>query len=124
MQPSELVKAAMEKASIPSTRALAKELNVSQSSVSLWMNDERLPEFENAAALAELAGLPPTRTAASIRLNSPKNSRRVNALLKKIISNAAIVVLATMYTNGKCETLQVSTNHFLHNCGIVYKGGS
>lgn len=99
MRTPELIQAAMTRTQITSLRRLAKQLDVSHSIVSLWANDLRVPDFEHAAALAEMAGLPPAKTAAEVRLIATSNSK-IHALLKRI-ANAAIIILATnVYANS------------------------
>jgi transcriptional regulator with XRE-family HTH domain len=109
----DLVHAAMKRHEI-SMRKLADELGVSHTIVSRWASGERTPDFEHAAALAELAGLPAIRTAAEIRSHVPA-TRRVHALLRKIATAAVIFITVTYVTKATITTGPT----FLHKENIL-----
>ena len=92
MNASELTKTAMQKSGLDSTRKLGEALGVSHVTVTKWLHGVDCPTFENAAALATMAGLPPVSTAAEVRLNSSKDAARHRSLLKSMAALAASLV--------------------------------
>lgn len=91
MKIAELVAAAMERAEIASHRQLGDRIGVSHTSIGQWLKGERFPTFEAAAALASLAGMPVTTTAAAVRLETPEGKKH-RAILRKIASAAALLM--------------------------------
>lgn len=96
MNAQELVQKAMQRTGLDSARKLADALDVSNVAVSKWLNGTNCPTFEQAAVLAELAGLPPVPTAAEVRLHS-KDGERYRGLLRRIANIAAAVALTLSF---------------------------
>jgi transcriptional regulator with XRE-family HTH domain len=92
MNAHDLVERAMAKTGCSSTRQLGERLGVSHVAVGKWMRGESCPTFEQAAELAEAAGLPAIKTAAEVRLSSPDGARH-RAFLRRIAAAAAIVLV-------------------------------
>lgn len=92
MDAAQLVNLAMEKQGLTSLRKLGEALGVSHVSVTQWVNGTTCPTFEYAAELAIMAGLPPVKTAAEVRLGS-KDGARHKKLLKHMTSMAASITL-------------------------------
>ena len=104
-----------------SDRDLARRLDVSHTAIGQWRNGERHPTFEAAAKLAELAGLPITATAASVRLHTPEG-QKYRALLRRLSAAAAICLAVytaicpnvTSANGGQNAALHKSTLYTLH----------
>ena|SRR5579883_1063980 len=117
MTPAELVQAAMEKTATPSIRQLADQLGVDHSMITRWTKGERPIQFEDAAVLAEMAGLPPIQTAAELRLPHAKG-RKLSALLRRLSKVAAIsIAMAALphFANAKSVL-----NHNVDNYNFTY----
>lgn len=93
MNGSELVTKAMRAAGETSVRAFAKRLEVSHTAVQHWLEGTNVPTFEQAAEMAEIAGLPPVPTAALVRMAS-KDGAKHRALLRRLSQAAAIALCA------------------------------
>nr|WP_199043721.1 helix-turn-helix domain-containing protein [Dyella sp. ASV24] len=95
MDAAQLVSLAMKKTGHTTSRKLGEALGVSHVSVTQWINGTTCPTFEYAAELALMAGLPPVKTAAEVRMGS-KDGARHKALLRRMASLAAMVTLTVM----------------------------
>ena len=93
MDASELTKLAMDASKATSIRDFAKKAGVSHVAVIAWLDGTRTPTFEQAAALAEMAGLPAVPTAAKVRLESPEGVKH-RALLRRLATAAALAFVA------------------------------
>ena len=93
MNGSELVSRAMKATGETSVRAFAKRLEVSHTAVQHWLDGTNVPTFEQAAEMAELAGLAPVPTAAQVRLAS-KDGAKHRALLRRLSHAAAVALCA------------------------------
>lgn len=89
---TELIQRAMQRQQIASMRELGRALGVSHTIISRWSSGERAPDFENAAALAEMAGLPPVKTAAEVRLHTPEGQKH-RGILRRIAAAAGILLV-------------------------------
>ena len=109
MTPAELVALALEKQDLKSIRSLAQRIGIDHSNITRWSNGDRMPDFEQALVLAELAGLPPEKTAAEIRLSAPitPQARRI---LKRIASAAALFFLAVYTSIPKAHAKEAASN--------------
>ena len=97
MQIETLINDAMNAAKITSHRQLGEHLGISHTIIGQWAKGERHPTFEAAATLAAMAGLPPAKTAAEIRLHTPEGAKH-RGILRRIAAAAGI--LLAVYTAG------------------------
>lgn len=93
MNGSELVTKAMQAMGETSVRGFAKRLEVSHTAVQHWLEGTNVPTFEQAAEMAEIAGLPPVPTAAQVRMAS-KDGAKHRALLRRLSRAAAVALCA------------------------------
>lgn len=76
MELNELLEKAKQRANLPSNYALAKAINVPQSTVTGWVKGRRHPSNEEAVQLATLAGLDEMQVIAEIELSTAKNEKK------------------------------------------------
>ena len=102
MNGSDLVQRAMKASGETSVRAFAARVGVSHTAVQHWLAGDNAPTFEQAAEMAELAGLPPVQTAAQVRMQS-KDGAKHRALLRRLSQAAAIAIalLPLGYTHAQ-----------------------
>jgi hypothetical protein len=93
MEVAVLVKSAMHACGHTTLRPFASHIGVSHGAVAHWLDGSAVPSFEQAMLLAEMAGLDPVPTAASIRLQSPEG-QRFRRLLRRLAAAAACVAFA------------------------------
>lgn len=119
MDAKKLVELAMIRTGCTSARELAKLADVSNVSVSRWINGDACPTFEQCCELAEMAGLPPVSTAAEVRQSSidgPKH-RKILARLAKV----AACALITLGSVGAAHSQPHARTPFAaHNQGTLY----
>lgn len=116
MKPSELTEAAMQRSGLTSTRTLAKKLGLTNTSIYSWMKDASCPTFEQAWALAELAGLEPLKTAAEVRQHSLDGKKHM-PLLRRIAQSAAAITavgVAVYIAPITPSTIDVHTSNSLY----------
>lgn len=112
MNAQELVKQAMKATNTTSARQLSELIGASHVAIWKWQSGTNLPSFEQAAELAELAGLPPVRTAAEVRENADGGKHK--RLLRRL-ATAAVITL----TIGTCGAIGAVHNSS-HNPGTMY----
>lgn len=105
MNTRDLVTAAMKAAGNPSIRAFAEQIGVSHTAVGKWLDGTQVPTFEQAAELAQLAGLPAVKTAAQVRLGS-KDGAKHRALLRQLATAAALVLASALPLSGQAAPAQ------------------
>lgn len=103
MDARELTTLAMQKTGRTSQERLGELLGVSHVAVGKWLRGETCPTFEQAAELADLAGLPPVQTAAEVRLNAPDGEKH-GRLLRRMAKIAAAVALTLLFGRLNVQT--------------------
>lgn len=96
MSLADLIQRAYQASGATSDREFGRRVGVSHTAVGKWRDGSSYPTFEQAATLAEIAGMPAAKTAATIRLESPEGQKH-RAILKKLATAAAICL--AVYTS-------------------------
>ena len=119
MDAQALVRLAMAATGRTSQAQLAEALNVSHVAVGKWLRGETCPTFEQAAELADLAGLPPVQTAAEVRLTAPDGEKH-GRLLRRMAQIAAAVALIFAFGRLDVHTAYAAGALFVtHNPGTL-----